>query len=188
MKYLQELNPQFNFDEFKLNPIAVLGFCTWTWDRIFLELKILIKTHMSIAINKKLQSSGSNQICSYDEFVLWITSIQGAINVETLWFVLFGTWDNKLITYEFVQKIKTMFGIDLQNYHKHGFILTLLNHALRQIRKKTNNDVNTLCGMTLQKITVNHKVLENNYCNKRKRMQFKEDFKNHRDGNAGKQV
>ena len=144
--------------------------------------------YVIITINKSFQSSESNQICSYDRFASQINSIQGITNVENLWFVLFGTWNDKLITNELVQKIETMFGIDFQNCHKHGFVLMLLYHDLRQIRKTTNNSVNALCEMTLQKFTVNHKVVGNNYYNKRNKMKFKEDFKKHRDANAGKQL
>ena len=43
------------------------------------------------------------------------------MNVETLWFVLLGTWDDEKVTVQLVQKIKTMFGVDFQNYHKHSF-------------------------------------------------------------------
>ena len=88
LKELQELNPQFNFNEFKLNPITVLGFCTLIWDRIVFYLKIIIKMNVINEI-KTNNSSGSNQIFSYDEFSSWITSIEGVANVETLWFVLF---------------------------------------------------------------------------------------------------
>ena len=42
--------------------------------------------------------------------------------------------------------------------------------------------------MRLKKSTVNRKALGKNYYDKRKRMQFKEDFKKYRDGNAGKQL
>ena len=100
--------------------------------------------------------SESNRIFGYDELVSWINSIQGVMDVETLWFLLFGTWDDKKVVDELVHKIKTMFGIDFQNYHKHGFVLTLLNHALRKIRKMISNSMSALCGMTLQKSTETH--------------------------------
>ena len=147
-----------------------------------------MKTHMIIAINKSLNASGSNQFCSYDTFVSWITSIEGMLNVEMLWFVLFRTWDDKLITNELAKKTKTMLDVDFQNYHKHNFLRTLLNYALRQIRKTINNRMNALHGMTLQKSTVHHKVLRKNYYDKRKKMKFKEDFKKFRDCNARKKL
>ena len=76
---------------------------------------------MIIAMNQSLQSSGSNRICICDELESWININQGAMNVENLWFDLFGNWDDKKVTDELVQKIKTMFGIDFQNHHRHGF-------------------------------------------------------------------
>ena len=63
-----------------------------------------------------------------------------------------------------------MLGIDFQSYHKHGFALTLVNHALRKIRKTISNSLNALCEMKLQKSTVNHKVAGKNYYNRRKKM------------------
>ena len=72
-----------------------------------------------------------------------------------------------------------MFGEDFPHYQKPGFIITLLNWSLRQIRKTINNGLNILCRMTQQKSTVNHKVAG--------KITFEEDFMKFQDGNAGKQ-
>ena len=95
IKDSQQFNPQFNIDWSMLNTMTVLGFCTWIWDRIVFELRSHVIMHMIVTINRSLQSSGSNCICSYHELSSWINSIQGMMIVDTLQFVLFGTWVDK---------------------------------------------------------------------------------------------
>ena len=62
-----------------------------------------------------------------------------------------------------------MLGVDFLNYQKPGFVVTLLNYSLRQIRKTIDNSMNAVRGMTLQKSTVTYKLVGKNYYNKRKK-------------------
>ena len=61
-----------------------------------------------------------------------------------------------------------MFGADFPNYQKPGLIVRFLNCSLRKTRKTTNNRMNALCGIILQKSIVTHKVVSKNYYNERK--------------------
>ena len=79
--------------------------------------------------------------------------------MNTLWFVLFGTWDDETTINKFVLKIKSMFGVDFSNYQKPGVVATLLNYSLRKFRKNINNSMNASNGMTLQKSIVTHTVV-----------------------------
>ena len=109
-------------------------------------------------------------------------------NVETVWFILFGTWDDKKVLDELVQKNKTIFGMDFKNYHKHGFVLTLLNSAVRKIRKWCLK-VWTLCVKWRYKNPLKtHKIEVKLHYGKRKKIKCKEDFKKHRNGNAVKKL
>ena len=125
--------------------------------------------HMVVAINKILNLSGSTKTCSYDAFLSWIISIEGIKNAKPLWSVLFRAWDDEIITNKFVVKIKSMFGVGFPNHQKPGFLVTLLNHSLKQIRKTINNSMSPLCGMTQEKSIVTHKVVGKNYYDKRKK-------------------
>ena len=62
---------------------------------------------------------------------------------------IFGTWDDKLTMNKLIMKIKSMFGVDFSNCQKHGFVATLANCALRQMRKTIVNSMHVTHGMIL---------------------------------------
>ena len=102
---------------------------------MFHKSKLHTKKYVVTIINEHLNSSGSVLECSYDALSSYITTIEDTTHEEKLWFVLFGTWDDKTITNELVKKIKSMFGIDFCNHQKHGFIVTLSNCAFHKCEK-----------------------------------------------------
>ena len=79
-----------------------------------------------------------------------------------------------------------MFGVDFSNCQKHGFVATLANCALRQMRKTIVNSMHVTHGMILQKSTDAHKVGGKNYYSKRKNKKYKNEFMKFRDGNIEK--
>ena len=92
-----------------------------------------MKEHMVTIINECLNSSGSSPMCRYDTFLSWITTIEGVTSEETLWFVLVGTWDDKIMINKMVIKIKSMFGIDFSNcqnrFHRNISQLNIASNA-----------------------------------------------------------
>ena len=79
-----------------------------------------------------------------------------------------------------------MFGVDFSNYQKHGFVITLSNCTLYQMRKTINNSMNATRGMTLQKSTDAHKVVGKNYHIKGKKQKYENELMMFRDSSAEK--
>ena len=111
-----ELNSQFDLHIKVIHDKDDLAFNTWLWDQLVHQSKLHTRNHVVTLINECLDSSGSRVLCSVTEFLSWIALIEGTTHEETLWFVLFGTWDDKITMNKSVIKIKSMFGVDFSNY------------------------------------------------------------------------
>ena len=183
-----ELNSQFDLHIKVIHDKDDLAFNTWLWDQLVHQLKLHTRKHMVTLVNERFDSSGSSILCSFNVFLSWIITIEGVVHKDTLWFVPFGTWDDKLMVNKLVLKIKSMFSIEFCNYQKHGVFITLANYSLLQLQKNINNSMYVTCGIALQKSIYTHKVAGKICYTKRKEKICKNEFANFRDGNSIKHI
>ena len=58
-------------------------------------------------------------------------------------------WDNDELINDIMKLVKNHLGADLLDYQQLDWFKTLLNHYLRQFRKKFNDNVKKIIGMTI---------------------------------------
>ena len=161
-------------------------FLSWFWNIITYEICGHIRMTMLHVANTMLNLIGAQRLNNFDDFQDYLETRNAILNLQSIWHVLFGHWDSKEELFKAVEKIKILFGIDFQDYDQGGFILILIKHCLRQIRKRAANIMNAKYGLTLQKSATNHKQEGKNWSLKRKPGQYKDDFIHWRNGNASK--